>query len=118
MTIRCRVGQPRYGLNLNPRSIASFLRRSCAMNPSTNAAKRRFPPYQSRDDATSPDRQSRDESETAFISRKGTWHWNVQTDTTVWSEQLYGIVGRENAAIPPFKEHCRFHTSESWIRLV
>ena len=88
------------------------------MNPSTNAAKRRFPPYQSPDGVISSDRQSHDESETAFSSRKGTWHWNVQTDTTVWSEQLYGIVGRENATIPPFKEHCRFHTSESWIRLV
>lgn len=64
------------------------------------------------------DRQPHDESEPEFNSGKGTWHWNVQTDTTVWSEQVYGIVGRENATIPPFKEHCRFHTSESWIRLV
>jgi signal transduction histidine kinase len=50
--------------------------------------------------------------------RKGSWYWDIRSDTTVWSEPLYGIVGRENAAVPPFREHFRFHTSESWIRLV
>ena len=88
------------------------------MNPSTNTAKKRFPPYQSRDCAMSVQRNPHDKKDTEFNSPKGTWHWDVRTDTTVWSEQLYGIVGRENATIPPFKEHCRFHTSESWIRLV
>ena len=88
------------------------------MNPSTNTAKRRFPPNQSRDGVLSSHRQPHDGSEIEFTARKGTWHWDVQTDTTVWSEQLYGIVGRDKVTIPPFKEHFRFHTGESWIRLV
>jgi signal transduction histidine kinase len=56
--------------------------------------------------------------ETRFNSWKGTWQWDIRTDRTVWSEQLYRIIGRENATIPPFKEHFRFYTLESWIRLV
>jgi signal transduction histidine kinase len=53
-----------------------------------------------------------------FNSSKGNWHWDIRTDTTVWSEQLYRMIGREHATIPPFKDHSRFYTSESWIRLV
>lgn len=48
----------------------------------------------------------------------GSWRWDIRTDTMLWSEQLYRIVGREHATIPPFREHFRFYTSESWIRLV
>jgi signal transduction histidine kinase len=51
-------------------------------------------------------------------SSKGTWRWDIRTDTTVWSEPLYEILGCEPSTIPPFKEHSRFYTSESWIRLV
>ena len=54
----------------------------------------------------------------SFNSSKGNWHWDIRTDTTVWSEQLYRMIGCEHAAVPPFKEHSRFYTSESWIRLV
>ena len=53
-----------------------------------------------------------------FNSLKGNWHWDLRTDTTVWSEQLYRMIGREHATVPPFKEHSLFFTSESWIRLV
>jgi two-component system, NarL family, sensor histidine kinase UhpB len=53
-----------------------------------------------------------------FNSSRGNWHWNIRTDTTIWSEQLYRMIGREHAEVPPFKEHSRFYTSESWIRLV
>ena len=56
--------------------------------------------------------------EASFNSWKGTWRWDIRTDTTVWSEQLYGMIGRKNATVLPFKEHFRFYTSESWIRLV
>lgn len=58
------------------------------------------------------------EGQTKFNSLKGSWHWDIRTDTTSWSEQLYWIIGREHATIPPFKEHSCFHSSESWIRLV
>lgn len=53
-----------------------------------------------------------------FNSSKGNWQWDIRTDTTVWSEQLYRMIGREHATVPPFKEHSRFYTSDSWIRLV
>lgn len=56
--------------------------------------------------------------ETRFNPWKGNWQWDIRTDTTVWSEELYRMIGRENAKIPPFKEHFCFYTSESWIRLV
>ena len=56
--------------------------------------------------------------EMRFNSSKGDWHWDIRTDTTVWSKQLYRMIGREEATIPPFKEHFRFYTSESWLRLV
>jgi signal transduction histidine kinase len=56
--------------------------------------------------------------ETRSNSWKGIWQWDIRTDTTVWSEQLYRMIGRENAKIPPFKEQFCFYTSESWMRLV
>jgi PAS fold len=49
---------------------------------------------------------------------KGSWRWNIRTDTSRWSEELYRIIGRDDPTIPPFREHFRFYTSESWIRLV
>jgi PAS fold len=49
--------------------------------------------------------------------RKGSWRWNIRTDTSRWSEELYRIIGRDDPTIPPFREHFRFYT-ESWIRLV
>jgi signal transduction histidine kinase len=49
----------------------------------------------------------------------GEWEWDVRTDETVWSEQLYWMVGRDaDAVIPSFKDQSRFYTSESWVRLV
>lgn len=56
--------------------------------------------------------------ETRFNPLMGSWGWDIRTDTTVWSEQLYRLIGRENAKIPPFREHSRFYSSESWILLV
>jgi PAS fold len=49
---------------------------------------------------------------------RANWRWDIRTDKTHWSEQLYRIIGWENPTIPPFREHFRFYTSESWIRLV
>ena len=49
----------------------------------------------------------------------GDWDWDIRTDETVWSAQLYWILGRDaDAGIPPFKDQCCFYTSESWVRLV
>ena len=84
------------------------------MNPATNAA-RSFPLDQSRDSVIPSIHKM---GHAATILREGAWRWDVRTDTTVWSEPLYGIIGREDATIPPFREHFCFHTAESWIRLV
>jgi len=59
-----------------------------------------------------------DGTPTEFNVWEGGWRWDIRTDTTLWSEQLYRIIGRENTTMPPFREHFRFYTSESWIRLV
>jgi len=89
------------------------------MSPSTNTAKSRFPRNQRPDTPISFHQKTHDNLEpAAFNYRKGSWHWDVRTDTTVWSEPLYGIVGWENATIPPFRAHSCFYAADSWIRLV
>lgn len=89
------------------------------MSPSTNSAKTRFPLDQRPGPPTSSQHKTHAKVEQSQINcRKGSWHWDVRTDTTVWSEPLYRIIGRENAAIPPFRSQSCFYTLESWIRLV
>ena len=49
---------------------------------------------------------------------KAIWQWDIKTDVTTWSEQLYRIAGRDpETAVPSFKEHSSFYTSDSWDRL-
>jgi len=49
---------------------------------------------------------------------KGSWQWDIETDITSWSEQLYRIAGRDpETAVPSFKEHSSFYTSDSWDQL-
>ena len=89
------------------------------MSPSTNTAKSRFPLEQRPGAPISSHLKPHAKVEQSPVNhRKGSWHWDVRTDTIVWSASLYGIVGWENATIPPFRAHSCFYTSESWIRLV
>ena len=48
----------------------------------------------------------------------GSWQWDPETDTVVWSEELYRIAGRD-PSLPAvsYKEHARLYTRESWDRL-
>ena len=48
----------------------------------------------------------------------GSWQWVPDTDTVVWSEELYRIAGRD-PSLPAlnYKEHAQLYTSESWDRL-
>jgi len=48
----------------------------------------------------------------------GSWQWEPDTDTVVWSEELSRIAGRD-PRLPPvsYKEHSQLYTSESWDRL-
>jgi signal transduction histidine kinase len=51
-------------------------------------------------------------------ANKATWQWDIKTDVTTWSEQLYRIAGRDpGTAVPSFKKHSSFYTSDSWDRL-
>lgn len=62
---------------------------------------------------------SRHADQPKFDPWTGDWDWDLRTDETAWSEQLYWITGRdENAGIPSFKDQSCFYTSESWVRLV
>ena len=48
----------------------------------------------------------------------GGWQWDPDTDTVVWSEELYRIAGRD-PSLPAvsYKEHSQLYTHESWDRL-
>jgi PAS domain S-box-containing protein len=48
----------------------------------------------------------------------GSWQWDPDTDTVLWSEELYRIAGRD-PSLPPvnYKEHSQLFTRESWDRL-
>jgi signal transduction histidine kinase len=47
------------------------------------------------------------------------WHWDLTRDIVGWSEPLYRLAGlAPETPLPPFREHGRFYTSDSWHRLV
>ena len=48
----------------------------------------------------------------------GSWQWDPDTDTVVWSEELYRIAGRD-PGLPAvtYEEHSQLYTPESWNRL-
>jgi PAS domain S-box-containing protein len=48
----------------------------------------------------------------------GSWHWEPETDTVVWSEELSRIAGRDPSLPgPTYKEHEHLYTREGWERL-
>lgn len=60
-----------------------------------------------------PDLASQLDETTAY------WQWDIARDIVGWSAPLYGIAGRDpETPLPPFREHGRFYTSDSWHRLV
>jgi hypothetical protein len=47
------------------------------------------------------------------------WQWDITRDIVGWSRPLFGIAGHDpETPLPPFREHGRFYTSDSWHRLV
>ncbi|MGA9584946.1 MAG: PAS domain-containing protein, partial [Terracidiphilus sp.] len=55
---------------------------------------------------------------TERLAKVGAWRWNPETDTVVWSEELYRIAGLDPAQpAPSYKEHPKLYTAESWERL-
>ena len=56
--------------------------------------------------------------ESQRLAGVGGWQWDPDTDTVVWSEELYRIAGRDpNLPAVSYKEHSQLYTPESWDRL-
>src|SRR4029453_7526021 len=57
-------------------------------------------------------------NEAQRLAGVGGWQWDPDTDTVVWSEELYRIAGRD-PSVPAvnYKEHSQLYTRESWERL-
>jgi len=50
-----------------------------------------------------------------YLAHIGSSSWDVDTDTTVWSEGLYHITGRQVGSPPPnLREREKLYTKESW----
>lgn len=48
----------------------------------------------------------------------GNWEWDIATDVTTWSDELYRIFGRDPTRPPPtFAEHPGLYSEKSWERL-
>jgi signal transduction histidine kinase len=63
-------------------------------------------------------REPSNDAREMVASSKGSWQWNLRTDITTWSQGLFRIIGLDqDSAIPAFKEHCCFYTSDSWNQL-
>ena len=48
----------------------------------------------------------------------GSWRWDPETDTALWSDELYRIVARD-PRLPAvnYRDHAQLYTPESWDRL-
>jgi PAS domain S-box-containing protein len=52
------------------------------------------------------------------LAQVGNWQWEPEMDLMTWSEETYRIFGyAPNLPAPPYKEHSRLFTTESWERL-
>jgi signal transduction histidine kinase len=63
-------------------------------------------------------RKERELQETQRLAGVGGWQWESETDTVVWTEELYRITGRD-PVLPAvsYAEHAQLYTRESWERL-
>jgi PAS domain S-box-containing protein len=63
-------------------------------------------------------RNFKDLGETQRIAQIGSWHLDVATNQVVWTEELYNMYGFDPALpVPPYTEHMKLFTTESWDRL-
>jgi PAS domain S-box-containing protein len=59
-----------------------------------------------------------DLKESQRIAHVGSWRLNISTNKVVWSEELYKIYGFDpTLPPPPYTEHMKLFTPESWDRL-
>ena len=60
----------------------------------------------------------KDLGETQRIAHIGSWHLDVATNQVVWTEELYKMYGFDpSLPLPPYTEHMKLFTPESWERL-
>ena len=71
-----------------------------------------------RDAEESLRRKEMELKESQRLAGVGGWQWDPDTDTVVWSEELYRLAGRD-PILPAvsYKEHSQLYTPESWDRL-
>jgi PAS domain S-box-containing protein len=63
-------------------------------------------------------RNNKDLRESQRISHVGSWRLDVATNQVVWTEELYNMYGFDpSAPPPPYTEHMKLFTPESWERL-
>ena len=63
-------------------------------------------------------RNFKDLGKTQRIAHIGSWHLDVATNQVVWTEELYNMYGFDPALpVPPYTEHMKLFTPESWDRL-
>ena len=63
-------------------------------------------------------KSEKDLRESQRIAKLGNWRLNVATDQVVWSEELYNMYGFDpTLPPPPYPEHMKLFTPESWKRL-
>ena len=61
---------------------------------------------------------NRDLLESQRIAHLGTWRMDLATNQIVWSEELYKMYGFDpSSPPPPFSEHMKLFTPESWKNL-
>lgn len=59
-----------------------------------------------------------DLKEAQRIARLGSWHLDIESNEVEWSEELYKIYGFDpSLPPPPYPEHQKLFTPESWERL-
>ena len=52
------------------------------------------------------------------LAHIGTWDWEMENDTVIWSEELYNIAGRDpSLPAPTYAEHPLVYSPASWERL-
>jgi len=63
-------------------------------------------------------RNEKDLKETQRIAHVGSWRLDLATNRVVWTEELYNIYGIDPLLPPPpYSEHMKLFTPESWERL-
>jgi len=63
-------------------------------------------------------RKEKDLRESQRIAHVGSWRLHVATNQVIWTEELYNIYGFDSSLPPPpYTEHMKLFTPESWERL-